>query len=65
MGFAVIAVPTAAILLATTSITDLYEQVIWYPIVGPRQFRGLPSQEIISPAAFELFVIVVVLLRRL
>ena len=40
LGFTVIAVPFIAIALATTDADRLIEQLIWFPLVGPRQFRG-------------------------
>jgi hypothetical protein len=42
-GFAVIAVPFAAVALATTPPSDLVEQLIWFPLVGTQQFRSLPG----------------------
>jgi hypothetical protein len=45
LGFGVIAVPFVVFALATTSPGALFEQLIWYPIVGPREFRGLASPE--------------------
>jgi hypothetical protein len=45
-GFACVATPLAAILLILAPVGNLWEQVVWYPLVGPRQFRGLPSPNI-------------------
>lgn len=42
IGFAIIAAPIALAALLMTPLSMLYDQLIWYPIVGPRQFRGLP-----------------------
>ena len=44
-GFALVAVPTVAASLLTTPITNLVEQVIWYPLLGLRQYRSLPGLE--------------------
>ena len=45
LGFAMIAIPFVALALATTDPGALFEQLIWYPLIGPRQFRGLPGPE--------------------
>lgn len=57
-GFALIAVPFAAAAVLTTDTASLIEQLIWYPLVGPRQFRGLPGPEAVigQPAAVMLSV---------
>jgi hypothetical protein len=64
-GFSMVAVPFALFILATTSVASLIEQLIWYPIVGPRQFRGLPGPDavIAQPAAVLLSLPLVVLPR--
>lgn len=46
LGFAVIATPFVALAIATTGPSALFEQLIWYPFIGPRQFRGLPGPEV-------------------
>jgi hypothetical protein len=46
-GFALIAGPFVIVALLTTGLGSLVEQLIWYPLVGPRQFRGLPGPEAI------------------
>jgi hypothetical protein len=50
VGFAIVALPIVVVALLTTPVADLVEQLIWYPLVGPRQFRGLPLPEIQSAA---------------
>ena len=50
VGFAIVAVPVVAVAVLTTPAADLVEQLIWYPLVGPRQFRGVPLPEIQSAA---------------
>ena len=46
VGFAMVAVPFAVFAVATTPPSALFEQLIWFPLVGQRQFRGLPGPEI-------------------
>ena len=46
LGFAMIAIPFAVFALATTPLSSLFEQLIWYPLVGPRQFRAIPGPEV-------------------
>lgn len=45
VGFAAIAIPFVTVLLATTDPNALFEQLIWYPLVGTRQFRSMPGPE--------------------
>ncbi len=65
LGFAMIAIPFAAIALATTPLSSLFEQLIWYPLVGPRQFRGIPGPEVAvgQPAAALLSIPLLILPR--
>jgi hypothetical protein len=46
LGFAAIAVPFFAVALLMAGPNALYEQLIWFPLVGTRQFRGLPGPEV-------------------
>ena len=46
LGFALIAIPFLAFALATTAPSALVEQLIWFPLVGTRQFRSLPGLEV-------------------
>jgi hypothetical protein len=55
IGFALVALPFGLLVLATTPIGDAYEQLVWYPLVGPREFRGLPA-----PTLDDLISIIVV-----
>jgi hypothetical protein len=48
-GFAIVAVPTVALSLLTTPIADLAEQLIWYPLLGLRQYRSVPGIEFELP----------------
>lgn len=43
IGLAIVVVPVVLILLATAPAGALYEQLVWYPIVGPRVYRDLPG----------------------
>ena len=65
LGFAMIAIPFVALALATTAPSSLFEQLIWYPLVGPRQFRGLPGPEVVvgQPTAALLSVPLLILPR--
>lgn len=66
MGFALIAVPFIAFLLATTAPSALFEQLIWYPIVGPRQFRGLAGPVVdLGQPIVAMFALPLVILPRL
>lgn len=47
LGFGLIAVPFALVALMTTNASSLVEQLIWFPLFGQRQFRGLPGPETI------------------
>ena len=66
IGFAVIAIPFIACLVATTPVAALVEQLVWYPIVGPRQFRGLVDPGIaIGQTAATLLTLPLILIPRL
>jgi hypothetical protein len=45
LGFAVIALPAIVFAVATTGVDPLIEQLIWFPLIGTRQFRALPGPE--------------------
>ncbi len=47
----------AALMIA--DLPTLFEQLIWYPIVGPRQFRGLPLPQISDAITAVAFIVVV------
>jgi hypothetical protein len=66
IGFAVIAIPFIAYLVVTTPVAALVEQLIWYPIVGPRQFRGVadPGIAMGQPAA-TILTLPLILIPRL
>lgn len=55
-GFILVAVPVVAVLVALIPVQTLIEQLFWYPLVGPREFRGLPGPEATSPAKVALFL---------
>ena len=58
-GFCVTALPLIAVAVMTTPLTALYEQLIWFPLIGTRAFRALPPPDIASAAAFEVFIALV------
>ncbi len=43
VGAAVVVAPVALFFLLSVPIEALVEQLIWYPIVGPRVYRGIPA----------------------
>lgn len=59
-GFFLVAVPVVAVLVALIPVQTLIEQLLWYPLVGPREFRGLPGLEATSPANVACFLTVTV-----
>lgn len=61
-GFVAIAAPLAGLALMTTPLSDLVEQLIWFPLIGTRQFRGLPLPEIINGAVVQAYVAFVAVL---
>jgi hypothetical protein len=66
LGFLCVALPFVAVAIATTNIPSLIEQLIWYPLVGPRQFRGLPGLDVLYPEPIGLILSVpLVFLPRL
>jgi len=42
-GAALILVPVGALLLLLVPIQALFEQLVWFPLLGQREFRGLPG----------------------
>ena len=63
IGFAVVAVPFVLFLLATTPVPSLVEQLIWYPIVGPREFRGSVGPDLGDPVT-AMFMVPLVFIPR-
>jgi hypothetical protein len=61
VGFALVAVPVITIGIATAPLADLFDQLVVYPIIGPRQFRSLPLPDVDSVAALEAFIAFVIL----
>lgn len=43
VGAACVFAPIAIVFLLSVPVTSLIEQLIWYPIVGPRAYRGIPA----------------------
>lgn len=60
-GAAIVAGPVALLAAATTPLGDLVEQLIWYPIVGPRQFRALPVLAVNDVYSLTAFLVAVLL----
>jgi hypothetical protein len=46
VGFGCMAVPVGIVLLALVPVGSLWDQLIWFPIIGQRQFRALPGPKI-------------------
>jgi hypothetical protein len=43
VGAAIVLIPAGVLLIVAVPIQALVEQLVWYPLVGPREFRGLPG----------------------
>lgn len=54
-GFILVAAPAVAVLVALVPVETLIEQLLWYPLVGPREFRGLPGLEATMPGWVALY----------
>jgi hypothetical protein len=48
LGAAVVLIPAGALLLLAVPLPALIEQLVWYPLIGPREFRGLPAPGLTS-----------------
>jgi hypothetical protein len=61
IGWSLVVGPAALILVAIVPLDALYEQLVWYPIVGPRVYRAVPDPLSLAsgPAAVLLMVIFV------
>jgi hypothetical protein len=46
LGAAIVVAPVAIFFLLVVPIDALVEQLIWYPIVGPRVYRGIPAPDL-------------------
>jgi hypothetical protein len=57
VGFSLIALPAALLMIATTDLARLFEQIIWYPVIGQRQFRGLPGPDAQVGAAGPIYTL--------
>jgi len=44
-GFGILVLPVGFVAVLATGVPSLLEQLVWYPIVGQRQFRGLPGPD--------------------
>lgn len=49
VGLVPLVTPVAAALVAVTPLSDLYRQLIWYPLVGPRVYRAVPDPTLVYP----------------
>jgi hypothetical protein len=45
-GFVVIVVPFGAVAVLTTPLAALYEQLVWFPLIGTREFRAVPASDL-------------------
>jgi len=50
-GFTVVALPIWLLLALLTPLSSMIEQLLWYPLVGRRQFRGVPGLDTMMPLA--------------
>jgi hypothetical protein len=65
IGFCACVAPVAIALLLLVPISSLWEQLVWYPLVGPRQFRGVPSLDFLMPMSVAVpFTLVLAILPR-
>ena len=48
LGATVVVVPVSVLFLLIVPISDLVQQLVWYPLVGPREFRGLAGPSLSS-----------------
>lgn len=65
-GFGICVAPVAIGLLLLVPIPSLVEQLVWYPLVGPRQFRGVPGLEVLMPMSVAVpFTLALAILPRL
>ena len=66
IGFGICVAPVALVLLLLVPIASLVEQLVWYPLVGPRQFRGISGLDVLMPMAVAVpFTVVLAILPRL
>jgi hypothetical protein len=62
--FAAVSVPVALLAVVTTPLDRLVEQVIWWPLIGNRQYRGLEAPALGLDAADALIALVLLILPR-
>jgi hypothetical protein len=65
VGFAMLAVPIGAVAVLTTGVPSLVEQLIWYPLIGQREFRALPGPDAQVGSAGPLLSVVLVWIPRI
>jgi hypothetical protein len=53
IGFTILAIPVVALAIATTPLSDLYVQLIWFPLFGTRLYRSMPLPALDSAVAIE------------
>jgi hypothetical protein len=59
--FAAVAVPIGAVALLTTPLADLVQELIWFPLIGTRQFRYVPPprfEDVLSLLLFACLVLI-------
>jgi hypothetical protein len=61
---AAVVAPIALLVLVTTPLDRLVEQVIWWPLIGNRQFRGLTAPSFGTNVEDALVALVLLLLPR-
>ena len=60
-GFALVSVPFLAFAALSTPLSDLYEQLIWFPIFGTREFRTVPVSDLSNRIVLLLTLPVIVI----
>lgn len=63
-AFAAVTLPVALLAVLTTPLERLVEQVIWWPLIGNRQYRGLTAPSLGTDVADALVALVLLILPR-
>lgn len=48
LGAVVVVAPVALVFVLAVPVESLVEQLVWYPIVGPRAYRGVPPPGVLA-----------------
>jgi len=64
-GFVAVSAPVGLLMLATTPLASLVEQVLWFPLVGQRLFRSVPLPEVSGGVGSLLVFAVLVVIPKI